>query len=210
MHQRLASCLVASLVLHVVLVPAAARADGGWKPGPGAQGANTYAGVIDAPRDGSQVSRPGTLQVAGWLVGTTARGWSGIDDVEVFLGLMNDGGIPLAHALFALPRPDVATALNNPYWSASGWGAQIPTASLFAGSNELTVYAHSPEKGWWYTQVHVVVAQGASNLRPATTPGMDASFPECGRPLSANGLGFAIVGVNGGRAFTPNPCLAQE
>jgi hypothetical protein len=204
--------LVASL-LWSVFMPAAtgvAHADTAWKAGPGADGADTYMGVIDSPRDGSQLGGPGMLQISGWFVDRTAQGWAGVDDVEVFLGLMNDGGVPLAHALFELPRPDVGAALGNGYWSSSGWSAQAPTSSLFAGSNTLTVYVHAPDKGWWYQQVHVLVPTDASKTRPAAPPGFDASFPDCGRPLGVTGLGFAIVGVNGGRAFTANPCVAQE
>jgi hypothetical protein len=211
MHRTFAYALLTGLLLTVVLGSGpAASADVVWKPGPGATGTNTYAGVIDAPQDGSQISHAGTLQLAGWFLDKTAQGWTGVDDVEVFLGLMNDGGMPLAHALFALPRQDVATALGNPYWSTSGWSAQVPTTLLYAGSNELTVYAHSAEKGWWYTQTHVNVANAASNLRPAATPGFDVSFPQCSPPLNVTGFGFAIVGVNAGRAFTQNPCLAQQ
>jgi hypothetical protein len=34
----------------------------------------------------------------------------------------------------------------------------------------------------------------------------DVSYPQCGRELPAE-FAFAIVGVNGGRVYSPNPCL---
>ena len=206
--------LIATVLLTAVgpATTSVAHADTAWKPGPGASGANTYAGVIDIPSHAAQINTFGALQVSGWFVDRTAQGWAGVDDVEVFLGLMNDGGVPLAHALFALPRPDVGTALGNPYWSLSGWSAQVPVTLLVSGSNTLTVYVHAPDKGWWFQQVSVEAptAPPRAPPRPAATLGFDASFPDCGKPLSVTALGFAIVGVNGGRAFTPNPCVARE
>ncbi|MGI9145275.1 MAG: hypothetical protein ACR2IK_01785 [Chloroflexota bacterium] len=203
--------LLLGLVCCLSLPPArslAASPEGGWLPGPGAAGSSTYDGYIDQPFMSTRLVQPGLLQLSGWFVDTTAQGWAGADDVEVLVGLMNDGGTPLAHALMAQPRPDVAKALNNPYWAASGWSAAIPVGALFEGHNTLSVYAHSPARGWWYKQVAIDVAPTASAQRIPSATGYDASFPECGEamPLPA----FGIVGVNGGRAFTPNVCLAQE
>lgn len=39
--------------------------------------------------------------------------------------------------------------------------------------------------------------------------GYDVSWPQCGDPLPNDG-DFRIVGVNGGRPYDPNPCLAQQ
>ena len=39
--------------------------------------------------------------------------------------------------------------------------------------------------------------------------GHDVSAPQCGRTLPEVGA-FGIVGVNGGRAFSENPCFATE
>ncbi len=43
----------------------------------------------------------------------------------------------------------------------------------------------------------------------APTTGYDASFPQCPSSVPAHPL-FGIVGVNGGRANTANPCLRDE
>jgi hypothetical protein len=39
--------------------------------------------------------------------------------------------------------------------------------------------------------------------------GLDVSFPQCGERLPS-GQAFAVVGVTGGRASTPNPCLGPH
>ena len=45
--------------------------------------------------------------------------------------------------------------------------------------------------------------------RPAATTGYDVSYPQCSSALPTNPA-FAIVGVNGGLAYSGNPCLATE
>ncbi|SNR63493.1 hypothetical protein [Blastococcus mobilis] len=62
------------------------------------------------------------------------------------------------------------------------------------------------------TAVHAVVpGAGVAQAAPVEAPprGVDVSYPQCGRPLPT-GQAFAIVGVNGGRATTTNPCLATQ
>jgi hypothetical protein len=208
------ACVLCGWLLQS-LVPAAQAAGptANWRPGPGARGDDTFDGYIDAPTAGAQLSGQGALQLAGWFVDTSAQGWAGADDVEIFLGLMNDGGVPVGHAFIAEPRPDVAAALGNPYWSASGWSALVPQSALADGANLLTVYVHAPEKGWWFKQLSVSrptrAPSASSQGARAAAPGFDLSYPECGGAVPSP-IAFGIVGVNGGRAFTPNPCLASE
>jgi len=124
----------------VAAVPVAA--DGAWLPGPDGAGSSTYTGSID---------RPSGSLVSGWVVDTTAQGWSGIDDVQLWDGLMSAGGRVVSHAAIQIGRPDVAAALNNPYWNASGFAAVLPPSE--AASLTLYVYVHTPSKGWWYEPV---------------------------------------------------------
>ena len=166
-HTLLAWLSVAAL-LGAVSAPASVAADAfsTWTPGPGAAGDNTYAGFIDVPPANTMVPT-GNFQVAGWFVDTTAQGWAGADDVQVFLGTMDGGGKMLAKAFFAQNRPDVAAALGNPYWAASGFIATIPASALPSGGQTLSVYAHTPAKGWWYKQVQVNVSSTAASTTPA-------------------------------------------
>jgi hypothetical protein len=50
---------------------------------------------------------------------------------------------------------------------------------------------------------------GAGGGGPKATRGYDVSYPQCNGPLPSD-RAFAIVGVNGGRVFSPNPCLATQ
>ncbi|MCA1647895.1 MAG: hypothetical protein LC797_21345, partial [Chloroflexi bacterium] len=151
--------LVVLLVSLAAPMPTATAAvlGEGWLAGPGAMGDNTYSGVIDSPLTNARLSTAGTIQLSGWFVDRTANGWAGGDDVEIYLGTLGNGGTLLAHAYFARPRPDVAGTFGRPDWVESGWAAIVPTNALLPGANHLSVYAHSPAKGWWYTQVTVTI-----------------------------------------------------
>jgi hypothetical protein len=46
--------------------------------------------------------------------------------------------------------------------------------------------------------------------RLATFWGVDVSWPQCDGGIPALSAGFAVVGVNGGRPFTDNPCLGEQ
>lgn len=181
----------------------------GWLGGPGAVGDNTYSGVVDAPGAGVQITRPGAIQLAGWFVDRTAEGWSGADDLEIYLGTLGNGGSLLNHALFAEDRPDVAATFGRADWLRSGWTAIVATNSLLPGANVLSVYVHSPAKGWWYKQVTVNLTSSATTRATPPPQGFDIAFPQCGGP-EPMAPAFAVVGVNGGRAFTANTCLARQ
>jgi hypothetical protein len=118
----------------------------GWFSGPDAVGDSTFSGSVDL--------QPGGKAVSGWIVDTTAQGWSGIDDVQLFDGLMGAGGQMVGHPQFQLSRPDVASALNNPFFASSGWTAPIPN-NAYGPVALFYVYAHTPSKGWWYQQVYL-------------------------------------------------------
>jgi hypothetical protein len=53
------------------------------------------------------------------------------------------------------------------------------------------------------------VASAATDPYTSGTSGYDVSYPQCGRAYPPGGA-FWVVGVDGGKPFSPNPCLASE
>lgn len=152
--------LAAILLAGGAAVPAAAQSvpgSGGWTAGADATGDNTYAGPVDQPTNGSSIGAGSAFHVSGWIVDTTAQGWAGIDDLNVYLG-----STPIAHGAVAESRPDVAAATGNGYWANSGFDALVPAGAVPAGNQTLTVVAHTPSKGTWLRQVGVTVTAGTS------------------------------------------------
>jgi len=175
--------LSGTLVAGALLAPMPAAAQtSGWQPGPGAVLDNTYDGFIDVPAGGATVSSNG-FQVSGWFVDTSAEGWAGADDIQVWLGAMDGGGKMLAKASFPQSRPDVATALNNPFWASSGYTAFVGSGAVPAGNQTLSVYAHTPSKGWWFKTVNVNVSASApAATAPSTGTGGTAPTVAQGAP----------------------------
>src|SRR5712691_2018891 len=157
-------------LLGALIGPAAVFADPvtAWTAGPEAILDPVYDGYIDIPKLNSTVPT-GNFTVAGWFVDKTAQGWAGADDVQIWQGTMDGGGKMLAKATFAQSRPDVAAAEGNPYWAASGFGGVVPAGALAAGQQGLSVYAHTPGKGWWFKQVQVNVSTSAAAPAPASS-----------------------------------------
>jgi hypothetical protein len=123
-------------LIGVAPLPAAAQTQAsGWSGGPGAASdTSDYSGSIDAPSRGATVPGSGSFAVDGWFVDKTAQGWSGADDVQVFLGQMGNGGTMLGKGVVGESRPDVASTLGNPYWASSGFSVSVPGSSIPAGS----------------------------------------------------------------------------
>src|SRR3954465_9159477 len=51
-------------------------------------------------------------------------------------------------------------------------------------------------------------AEAAPRFAPAGSIGHDVSYPQCDQPLPVGA--FGVVGVNGGKNFSANRCLAAE
>ena len=211
MHLKLFPRLAFVLVLvAAVLGTASAAADplSSWTAGPDASGDATYQGFIDVPAMNATVPTGG-FTVAGWFVDTQAQGWAGADDVQVWQGTMEGGGKLLVKALFAQSRPDVAAATSNPYWAASGFSGVVPAGALAAGAQTLSVYAHTPGKGWWFKQVQVNVSASATAVAAPTVSGgsppvLALESPNQGTSFSTK-VTFDVIGY----ALDPNAAPNQ-
>jgi hypothetical protein len=150
---------VCVLVTILALTPpiVAANAASPWIAGPGAVGDDTYAGFIDTPASGATVVPNSMVTVQGWAVDQSAVGWSGIDDVQVYLGVQDQGGTLMVHASVGQKRDDVVAATGNPDWATSGFSGSFAASALAVGTNTLTIYLHTPDKGSWFRQLQVSV-----------------------------------------------------
>ena len=210
--------LLAAVALALASVAsAAAQSTGAWQPGPGAVSDNTYAGVIDSPTTGAIVLASGSFLVRGWFVDTTAQGWTGTDIIQVWLGSMDGGGHLLAPAQIGQSRPDVAAALNNPFWSTAGFLATVPGSAVPGGPQTLYVYVHTAGKGWWFKTVTVngggtstdAAAPGAT--APGGPPQLQVVLPHEGQDLSQATRQFTITGdVSDGANTTIDVWLDDE
>jgi hypothetical protein len=191
--------------LVALLLPSAGAAQiSDWQPDRGAYASAAYycEGVIDSPRAGSTLASGAPIHVAGWIVDTDARGWAGFDALHVYDGLAESGRF-LARGTVGLNRPDVAAALGDPDHAASGFMATIPAGVLTNGEHTLTVYAHTPDKGWWYQQLTVTLSQ-----QPAATAGRPVvaiSQPDYGDKVYAGEDTFTLMGY----ALDPSATLQQ-
>jgi hypothetical protein len=193
MHVRRIARAVAALALTMGLAqPAEAQSvsisGSVWFAGPNGSGDATYSGALDQPPALTSST------ISGWVVDTSAQGWSGIDDVQIWSGPMDAGGQLVTHPTIQLNRPDVASALGNPYWAASGFSGTL-SSSPWTTATSLYVYAHTPAKGWWYNQFLVSPPIGAIS----TGPRIDIEIPT---PLAT--VHNSTAYVMSGTAYDPS------
>ncbi|MBI2756350.1 MAG: hypothetical protein HYX52_06545 [Chloroflexi bacterium] len=194
--------LLASALLIATLAPAASAqtADGSaWSAGPSAVGTNTYAGFVDGPTPGQNIPVVAPFTVRGWVVDTTAQGWAGIDEVQVWDGPMNSGGTLLGKAAIAQTREDVSRAFNNGYWSASGFSLSVPANKLGQGQRQIYVYAHSQNKGFWFRTVSV---NGTANLPNPSDPLTGITKPQSSERVRTD-ADYIITGYSFDRNASP-------
>jgi len=163
-----------------------------WQPGPTATGPDCVCdGFIDAPTANVVPAIDKPLVVAGWVADRTAQGWAGFDAVHVYSGKAGEGGTFLTSGTIGKPRPDVAATLGNPNALASGFELSVPANMLTPGQMTLSVYVHSPSRGWWYKQVVLTLLTPRLAL-----PVLQVSFPPSGEKLKTSTIysleGFAL------------------
>ena len=181
-HQFWGWALSVALLVGAFAMQSVARAESAWMPGPEAvdSGAAFIQGVIDSPASGASAPTDAPLQISGWIVDQTAEGWSGIDDVQVYLGSMGGGGSMLAKGRVGESRPDVAAATGNPYWASAGFDATVPPGAIPPGGATLSVYAHTPAKGWWFQQVQINNAGPSGLVATVIVPGPGETITSTG------------------------------
>src|SRR5262249_39571622 len=96
-RRSIVSGILALLLLASTATAQAQQESAVCLPGPGASGDNSYIAFLEQPAGGLATSG-GAFVVSGWLVDTTAQGWAGFDQVQVYNGLMGAGGTLLASA----------------------------------------------------------------------------------------------------------------
>jgi hypothetical protein len=155
-------------VCLVLVLPGSALADG-WTPAPDAQGDPTLLGFVDRTEPIS-----GGFQILGWLVDQSNLDAPGIDSVLLYQGVRDAGGTQIAQGQVGQSRPDVASVMGNPRWATAGFVIPVTGWSAPAGTTRLTIYAHSPSKGWWtlaydYTPLAAAPVPTATQA-PSSTP----------------------------------------
>ncbi len=174
----LAAAVLALTTVAPGFAQGASTLGGGWTGGPDAAGANTYVGRVESPRPGQSVSAGANLLVSGWAADTTATGWSGFDEMQVYNGLRGNGGTKLAEGMVGLNRPDIAEALGANF-AKSGFSAVVPAGALTGGAATLYVYLHTGGKGWWYRTV-AINQQAAAQLEFPNDPILVLGKPVAG------------------------------
>jgi hypothetical protein len=207
----LSALIATTLVVLFASVGAAQTLPGSadWQPAADASGDDTYVGAIDTPANGAVLPIDRLATVSGWFVDTTAQGWAGADDVEIFAGTM-DSGTLLTHGSVGLSRNDLVTVTNDPDSASAGWSATIDPGTLPSGSSTISVYLHTPAKGWWFTQVSVTLGPSRGGLSgppiSAGGPLIEVAAPQPNEKVSIHLGNYRITGsvrdpVGGPRAI---------
>jgi hypothetical protein len=155
---------------------------------------------VETPRAGQQIQAGANVLVSGWAADTTAQGWAGFDQMQVYNG-DRASGTKLADGNVGQNRPDVADAIGSNF-AKSGFSAVVPSSALNAGPATLTVYLHTASKGWIYKQVSINTAAGAQ-LEFPSDPIVVISKPTDGSIVSTQQIYNRYVLV--GYALDRNP-----
>lgn len=111
---------------------------------------------IDSLAEGATVG--GVVQVQGWAIDHAGLAGSGIDHIHLYLdGPAGQGGF-IGEAAYTIERGDVAAALGDERYRASGFQYAWDTRGLAPGQHTLYIYAHSTVADWSFATRSIVVA----------------------------------------------------
>ncbi|HET7530984.1 MAG TPA: hypothetical protein VFJ98_08510 [Mycobacteriales bacterium] len=117
----------------------------------------------------------------------------------------------LAVAIVAALAVGVAALLAQAPWSAAALPTGTAPQSGAAGPVGLPgVRPSAPPVSSGNAPPTSGAATDGRATRLSTFWGVDVSWPQCDGGIPSLQAGFAVVGVNGGRPFTDNPCLAEQ
>jgi len=180
--------------------------------------------VVDWPDDGAVVG--GGLVLSGWAAASTVDRGTGVDGVRAYLdGPAGDGRL-LGTATYGLTRPDVALALREARYGASGWQLD---AELPPGPHALFVYAHladQPDDAGWIGPVQLALrvtggsasTAAAGSERPMASVAAAAAGERAPAPAATAPAASACAGRQGTAAacaasrgpISPNQCLVPD
>jgi len=119
-------------------------------------------GPIESPTGRGLRPAAGTdVAIRGYVVDLSAQGWAGVDQVSVYNGMMSEGK-KVADATIGQSRSDVRDAFGYAPWANSGFSVTLPGKSVTEGTWNLTVNAHTPDKGWFYKPLTLTVSGSAA------------------------------------------------
>jgi hypothetical protein len=176
---------------------------GGFVAGPNSSGGSTYIGMVEAPRANARIAGGANLLVTGWAADTTASGWSGFDQIQVYNGDRAKGGTKVADGSVGLNRPDVADGLGGAFMR-TGFSAVVPANAVPVGPATLYVYLHTADKGWWYKTVPVTQSETVALQYPAD-PVVTILHPTDGEIITDRQFGATAEAVISGFALDRNP-----
>jgi YVTN family beta-propeller protein len=152
------------------------------------------AGLVEAPRDGDQVTQPFLL--AGWAADLNHGSGTGVDAVHVY-AYPEGGGAPIfvGFAQYGTwPRSDVASYFNDSALTPSGYIMLVSGLSI--GRYTMVAYAHSTVTGEFFartTTVNVIGSSEAIMQVDLALPQNNGTVPMVGwavdrRASSGNGI----------------------
>jgi len=164
----------------------------------------------DAPFLGSNTGQRVHGQIAGMAATTTSNGYwlVGTDGGVFSFGDAPHLGSPV-HATLSAPVTAVAAGI--------GRRRPAPTTMALPDVSSVTVPAAAAPApaapAAPAVPAEVAVAAVAAALAGPDIGGRfgwDISYPQCGGPLPSGKFQYGIVGINGGRPYKHNPCLAEQ